>query len=662
MPSFDLESAVKKSSIDSFQKSITYAHSFEVQLTPQNSGDWYTTDSYRVWNLEICSEGALSLNLIFSKYYLPQGARLFIYGPDKEFLIGAFTARNNKPFKKLATYPIPGDTVIVQYEEPLDAEFNAELEIGKVNHDYIGIVPLKNRWTQRVSGECNIDVNCENNSGLDNEQRAVCRIIADDELGTATLINKVSDDGNPYLISAYHVFDNTENAEITLFDFNYESPFCTAIDGFDSQSISGSTTLASFDSLDFMLVELSEMPPAEYRPYLAGWDASSSLPSNSHIIHHPNGDVKKITYDEGVCDSFSFSRSYVSYGHWKVYNWETGTTEGGSSGGALLNADRHVVGTLTGGYASCTNLSYDAFVRFDKMWNYRSESAKQLKSWLDPSNNGDLIVDGSDPYESDGLNCIVISNYLMDDELMVLDQFDQSGNVTEVAERFDQTEVSQLSGVGIGISDYTATSFDPEVVIRVYTGDDTPDFAVMQYEFPMSDLTPNAMNYFDFGESLRLLGNFYIGVLLYDNEDTLSLFRSDDRVDESLNTMLVKEDGVWINASDLDDNSVATSLLIQANVCSVELVQEIDTLDDQECFMSYYPNPASTYVYVEFNESDEENELTIYDLTGRLMYSECYENEYYVQINIAFLTPGIYVMNLSNSLCSETNRLLVTGN
>jgi hypothetical protein len=137
-----------------------------------------------------------------------------------------------------------------------------------------------------------VDVNCEFKSGTELQRRAVCRIIAGDEIGTGTLVNNALNDGKPYLVSALHLFDNEEGATTALFDFNYESPFCTGLNGSDIQSVSGSNARASFDSLDLILVELSENPPATFRPYLAGWDATPVPPSNSNTIPHPTGTPK----------------------------------------------------------------------------------------------------------------------------------------------------------------------------------------------------------------------------------------------------------------------------------------------------------------------------------------------------------------------------------
>jgi lysyl endopeptidase len=258
MPSFNLKAdQAEDMQLDNL-KSLKFAHSFPVSITPQNDGIWYYIDGYKVWQLTIQSEGAYSLNIIFAKFYIPDGARLFVFDKEKNVILGAFTNKNNKPYKKLAIYPLPGDELIVQYEEPVNPEFNGELEIGEINHDYKGIFSMNNRFPRRHSEDCNIDVNCETGSGLENEKRAVCRVIAKGELGVGNLVNNTQQNGKPYLISAFHVYDKdntvdvSEIAQETIYDFNYESPFCSGLNGYDVQSISGSTALASFDSLDLM--------------------------------------------------------------------------------------------------------------------------------------------------------------------------------------------------------------------------------------------------------------------------------------------------------------------------------------------------------------------------------------------------------------------------
>ena len=56
-----------------------FGYSFEVDYTLENSGNWETLDDgSRLWRLEIFSEGAFSINLVYSHFWVPEGAELFI--------------------------------------------------------------------------------------------------------------------------------------------------------------------------------------------------------------------------------------------------------------------------------------------------------------------------------------------------------------------------------------------------------------------------------------------------------------------------------------------------------------------------------------------------------------------------------------------------------
>lgn len=676
MPSFDF----KKEEIENDQlnnsKSLIFAHSFPVSLSPQNSGTWYNVDGYNVWQLAILSEGAFSINIIFSTYEIPPGARLFVFDKEKNIILGAFTSQNNKPYKKLAIYPLPGDELIIQYEEPSEAAFKGELEIGEINHDYKGIFNLKNSIKRRLSGSCNIDVNCEFESGLENEKRAVCRVIAGKELGTGTLINNTANDGKSYLISAYHIFDDdfnvipdiVEKAKIAIYDFNYESPLCTGINGYDNQSLSGSTALASFDSLDLMLVELTEAPPPTFRPYYAGWDASHIRPSNTYTIHHPNGDTKKISHDTGICDSTRYKDEFVNYGHWKVGNWESGTTEGGSSGAGLFNKDKRMVAILSGGNASCDEIDYDDFARFDKMWNYRSETSKQLKKWLDPENTGTLKLDGYDPYRSSSNECDLTSNFMIEDSPAVLPENSGSKgsytgnnnmNITEIAEKYSGFERAIINGVTLGISELKAGTTSSELTVRIYTGDSIPNFAVKQFKYSMKSLTSNAMNFLSFSEPVEVLGNFFISIVIPEN-DSLTIFQSAFRPLILKSSMLVMHQDVWKPISKLTgDSNTGASLLMQVVVCDASFPQSIDTTMEESSLFKVYPNPATDYFVMEFKKRVPSYEYSLYDMTGKIILTDCFENRLYGEVNVSGLKPGIYLVRVSDGELTEIKRIAI---
>ena len=188
--------------------------------------------------------------------------------------------------------------------------------------------------------------------------------------------------------------------------FNYESPGCTNQDGQTNMTVSGSTLLANSSASDFALLELNESPPDNYNVHFAGWDVSGNIPSTPVCIHHPSGDIKKITFDY---DNASNAGSF-----WDINSWNDGTTEPGSSGSPLFDGNsQRIVGQLYGGVASCTNNGYDTYGKTSVSWG------SGLSAYLDPLNSGVEILDGTStgggitilhealddmPYENNSIN------------------------------------------------------------------------------------------------------------------------------------------------------------------------------------------------------------------------------------------------------------------
>ena len=77
LPPFDLEEQLRIDSLEAtdFRNGYRFAYKFMTDYTPENSGTRFTlSDGTRVWRLGIRSQGALSLNLLFNSYHVPEGA------------------------------------------------------------------------------------------------------------------------------------------------------------------------------------------------------------------------------------------------------------------------------------------------------------------------------------------------------------------------------------------------------------------------------------------------------------------------------------------------------------------------------------------------------------------------------------------------------------
>lgn len=242
---------------------------------------------------------------------------------------------------------------------------------------------------------------------------------------SGSLVNNAEEDYTLYFLTAFHCGDlnapfgtistvDINDIESWIFMFNYESPTCSNIDGPTFHTISGATYRSIRSTSDFLLVELSSIPPPNYYSYFAGWSRSSSTPSNTIGIHHPSGDIKKISFDDDPPTSINYLETTSGTSHWRFIDWDLGTTEGGSSGSPLFDQNHRIIGQLHGGYAACGNNSSDWYGKFSVSWNGGGTSSTRLKDWLDPNNTGATTMNGMyGPVEAhiDGLTVVSPGSY-----------------------------------------------------------------------------------------------------------------------------------------------------------------------------------------------------------------------------------------------------------
>ena len=164
-------------------------------------------------------------------------------------------------------------------------------------------------------------------------------------------------------------------------------------------TVQGSTRLANFFISDFALLLLNETPPDSFNIYYSGWSAEDNSADSSVGIHHPRGDIKKITFDYDSVTATSWLGAAPGTTHWRIGNWEDGTTEPGSSGSPLYDKNKRIIGQLHGGFASCISITADWYGRIARSWSGGGSSSNSLKPWLDPVNSGLLVLNGYDPLD-----------------------------------------------------------------------------------------------------------------------------------------------------------------------------------------------------------------------------------------------------------------------
>jgi hypothetical protein len=397
----------------------------ETSLDINNSGTWFTApNGDKVWLLEIESINAKTINLTFNNTEIPNGNELYVYNSDKSFILGKFESKHL--YKgQLGSELVPGSTVFVEYYVPAANTNNlGNVEVSRVTHGY----RTAGEYEEKAfgsSGSCNMNVNCPDGANWVNQRNSAVMLVSNGNgFCSGALINNTANDGTPYVLTANHCYSNPAS---WVFRFQWQSVNCNNPSSSPSfESLSGAVLRARRTPSDMCLVEITGgldngTVPQSHTPYFSGWNRSNTPPTSTVSIHHPSGDIKKISFDDDPASAVQAMGSTEANSSWEV-SWDRNTTtEGGSSGSPLFDQNKRIIGQLWGGGASCGNLSApDWYGRVHNSWNPSgSTNAEQLEHWLDPSGSGVDFIDGYDPYfdpsdydvalseikDADGINC-----------------------------------------------------------------------------------------------------------------------------------------------------------------------------------------------------------------------------------------------------------------
>ena len=404
-----------------------FGYSHKVDFNLQNSGNWQElSNGDKLWQLTICCPQALSINLLYDNFWLPEGGKFFIYTTDRKHSIGAFTSVNNKGdgrnVQGFATGLLYGDEITLEYYQPKQISEQAIISVAYVVQGYRYVQLPSETRSLGSSGSCQVNINCPEGQGWQQEKNAVALILVNgNRYCTGSLVNTTANDNRPLFLTADHCLGGWANDYVKYdamndsilahwsFYWHYEAPGCsnTSIEP-PILSTSGATVVANNSISDFALLRLTEDPRNKQgvTPYYLGWDRSGNAGTGGVGIHHPRGDVKKIsTYDNTPSNSDCFYNNGTNF--WKI-NWKNtlngfSVTEGGSSGSPLLNNNRKVVGQLYGAgplcpNPNCSNPSQDIgnYGKFSVSWtgNGATDSRRRLRDWLDPQGTNPQTLDG----------------------------------------------------------------------------------------------------------------------------------------------------------------------------------------------------------------------------------------------------------------------------
>jgi hypothetical protein len=609
MPSFDLDSVLRLDEInkENMRGSYQFAHKFYTNIKKGRDGNEFSLpDGTKIWQVGIRSKGAYSLNLLFTNYHLPEGGKLFIYSADHSYVIGSFDHRNNSSDGILPVRPVAGEAIIVEYSEPADAEFEGELVIGEVNHDYRDILNREPDIDKPNDYLCMPDALCGN---VDETiiRATVLLAINGTTACTGTLVNNAKNDETPYILTAVHCLNPeiedgiykgmdhyiTRAGTIVAF-FNYNRSVCdTKMKATEEMSMAITHVKAILEKKDVALLQLQEKPPRYYNAYYAGFNVNEQAGNATYTnIHHPSAAVKKyglftgnLTLNMGAPYSFFDSNS-----HWKIPAWSTGSTYGGSSGSPLFNKNNQIIGTLSGGNSFCSgknpNGEPDFFTALYKSWE-TTDPENQLKKYLDPDNTGIKQLAGFDPNKDDPFFRIGNVNYNGGVGLVTTKYASPHtgflfGNsdleVVEFAEEFNLSYTSDLYGTYLLIPTMPF-AYTSGVEIQVYNGELSPEKKVATQIFNPQYLGYNAGRFGNvpkntnsvptetfvvFNNTVEVGKKFFIAYKInYSTGSSFAVYNAEFKTGYPNTAWLKEGNGKWTPASAYQTHPITTSLAIQ---------------------------------------------------------------------------------------------------
>jgi hypothetical protein len=332
---------------------------------------------------QVSSIDAKALRVALDVGHMPSGAEIrFAGNAGTGTVYGPVTATDILMLGSPYWSPVlEGETAIVEVFVPGGAS-RASLAIGLVSHLFGNPADPMLESSLKAALTCQVDFICRaaNDTQLAETGRAVARMIfttggGSSSLCTGTLLNPSDNSFTPYFYSAHHCISTQAAASTLTTHWFYERSGCaTGATNQGVQVAGGATLLQASQTGDWSFMRLNNSPPSTAT--FAGWDAAvMSFPAAVTGIHHPAGDVKKVSTGTAA----RFENISGTPGSFIRVNWTgtaTGFTEQGSSGSGIFTGNsgagyRFRGGLSTGSITSCTASPaelYDWYSRLDQVY------------------------------------------------------------------------------------------------------------------------------------------------------------------------------------------------------------------------------------------------------------------------------------------------------
>lgn len=344
-------------------------------------------DGSRVAQVRVASPGAKGLRVGLNVNPAFRG-EIHVLGRQgqKERNFGVFQPQHWHGRSEWLTPLVEGEYQLLQIRQIQGSPLPTWIaEIAQVGHMVEDPAVAPNRFSDIYPNtySCHVNFAC---STSDLEKRAGAAVgqmnyLREDGMYrcTGTLLTNARRSETPYFYTAEHCISDQAAADTLAIHWFFEYPGCENVNGWPSDyktTSLGATLLHADRGNDHALLLLRDTPPEGVN--YAGWDAREFVSRDTVVgIHHPNGDVKKISWGsyQGL-----YSPTYtdgIRRNNLLDIAWSKGVTQPGSSGSGLFTCDSqscYLRGGLSGSpVAQCPNKAF--YSRLSYAYPY-------IKQWL----------------------------------------------------------------------------------------------------------------------------------------------------------------------------------------------------------------------------------------------------------------------------------------